>query len=182
MASKASEPAFEHKEDDEGCAFQTKIFEVLQLKEEAAEKLWVSDECMVLDAVRRMAGNDVGSLLVYDRDKAGPGGAVPTSVEACVGIITERDYLKKVIVRGLASATTPVSAVMTPSAELAVLTPQHSVLEAMELMVKLNVRHVPVADRSSMAGVLSMKDVVKVLLDDQKHEIDSLKDYIHGGW
>lgn len=59
-------------------------------------------------------------------------------------MLPSADYLKKVIVRGLASATTPVSAVMTPSAELAVLTPQHSVLEAMELMVKLNVRHVPV--------------------------------------
>lgn len=178
---KASEPAFEHH-DDEECSFQTKINEVLQMKKSDGQKLWVSDECMVLDAVRKMAKNDVGSLLVYDKDKVGPGGEVPKNVDACVGIITERDYLKKVIVQGLASATTPVSKIMTPNEELAVLTPEHSVLEAMDLMIKYNVRHVPVIDKNCMAGVLSMKDVVKVLLDDQKHEIDSLKDYIHGSW
>eukprot|EP00775_Hariotina_reticulata_P013612 gene13612-13737_t len=179
---KASEPAFEHQDDDGGCAFQTKIFEVLDMKKEGTQKLWVSNECMVLDAVKKMAQNDVGSLLVYDKKRVGADGKVPTSVEACVGIITERDYLKKVVVKGLTSATTPVSVIMTPSEQLAVLTPEHSVLEAMDLMVKYNVRHVPVMDRKAMAGVLSMKDVVKVLLDDQKHEIDSLKDYIHGGW
>ncbi|KAF8058331.1 CBSX3 [Scenedesmus sp. PABB004] len=175
---KASEPAFEHREDDDGCAFQTKIHEVLQVKKD--ECMWVSDECMVLDAVRRMAENNAGSLLVYDKDKAGPGGAIPTSVDACVGIITERDYLKKIVVKGLTSATTPVRAIMTPQEVMAVLTPNHTVLEAMQLMVQLNVRHVPVTDANAMAGVLSMKDVMKVLLEDQKHEIDSLKDYIHG--
>lgn len=180
-SGKAAEPAFEHQEEQDGCAFQTKIFEVLQMKNEERDKLWVSDECMVLDAVKKMASNDVGSLLVYDKDKAS-GGHIPTSADACVGIITERDYLKKIIVRGLASATTPVSAIMTPAEQLAVLTPQHSVLEAMHAMIKLNIRHVPVIDKDAMTGVLSMKDVVRVLLDDQKHEIDSLKDYIHGGW
>jgi CBS domain-containing protein len=180
-AGKASEPAFEHQED-EGCAFQTKIFEVLQLKKEEGRKLWVSDECTVLDAVKKMAANDVGSLLVYDKDKTAPGGDIPTNVEACVGIITERDYLKKIIVRGLSSATTPVSTIMTPAEQLAVLTPEHSVLEAMDLMIRYNVRHVPVMDRQAMVGVMSMKDVVRTLFEDQKHEIDSLKDYIHGGW
>eukprot|EP00878_Enallax_costatus_P007392 GHUV01007741.1.p2 GENE.GHUV01007741.1~~GHUV01007741.1.p2 ORF type:complete len:153 (+),score=54.43 GHUV01007741.1:612-1070(+) len=152
------------------------------MKKSDGQKLWVSDECMVLDAVRKMASNDVGSLLVYDKDKVGPGGEVPKNLDACVGIITERDYLKKVILQGLASATTKVSRIMTPSEELAVLTPEHSVLEAMDLMIKYNVRHVPVIDQHCMVGVMSMKDVVKVLLDDQKHEIDSLKDYIHGSW
>jgi CBS domain-containing protein len=179
--AKASEPAFEHHED-EGSAFQTKIFEVLQCKKDVAAKLWVSDECTVLDAVKRMAANDVGSLLVYDKDKAGPGGEFPTTVDACVGIITERDYLKKIIVKGLSSATTPVSTIMTEADKLAVLTPEHSVLEAMDLMLRYNVRHVPVMDRNAMVGVLSMKDVVRILFEDSKHEIDSLKDYIHGGW
>lgn len=179
--AKASEPAFDHQED-ETCAFQTKIFEVLQVKKEEGQKLWVSDECTVLDAVKKMAANDVGSLLVYDKDRAGPGGSIPNSVDACVGIITERDYLKKIIVKGLSSATTPVSKIMTPSDQLAVLTPEHSVLEAMDLMVRYNVRHVPVMDRKAMVGVLSMKDVVKIIFEDQKHEVDSLKDYIHGGW
>ncbi|KAF6261831.1 hypothetical protein COO60DRAFT_724757 [Scenedesmus sp. NREL 46B-D3] len=180
---KASEPAFEHSEERDECSFQTKIWEVLQTKD-TGRRLWVSDECMVLDAVKRMAQNDVGSLLVYDKDKAGPDGEVPTSIAACVGIITERDYLKKVVLKGLASANTPVSKIMTPQGQLAVLTPQHSVLEAMDLMVKYNVRHVPVIEpkAANMAGVLSMKDVIKVLLDDRKHEVDSLKDYIHGSW
>eukprot|EP00878_Enallax_costatus_P022158 GHUV01023498.1.p1 GENE.GHUV01023498.1~~GHUV01023498.1.p1 ORF type:complete len:237 (+),score=66.88 GHUV01023498.1:83-712(+) len=178
---KASEPAFEHSEDRDECSFQTKIWEVLQTKIDS-RRLWVSDECMVLDAVKKMAAGDVGSLLVYDKDKAGPGGEVPTSISSCVGIVTERDYLKKVMLKGLASSTTPVSRIMTPQEQLAVLTPQHSVLEAMDLMVKYNVRHVPVIEDSNMAGVLSMKDVIKVLLDDRKHEVDSLKDYIHGSW
>jgi CBS domain-containing protein len=179
--AKASEPAFEHQ-DDEGSAFQTKIFEVLQLKKEMGAKLWVSDECTVLDAVKKMAANDVGSLLVYDKDKAGPKGDIPQTVDACVGIITERDYLKNIIVKGLSSATTPVSKIMTAADQLAVLTPEHSVLEAMDLMLRYNVRHVPVMDTHAMVGVLSMKDVVRILFEDSKHEIDSLKDYIHGGW
>lgn len=180
-AHKASEPAFQHQED-EGCAFQTKIFEVLQLKKEDGKKLWVSDECMVLDAVKRMAENDVGSLLVYDKDARLEGGEIPTTVSACVGIITERDYLKRIIVKGLSSATTPVRTIMTPADRLKVLTPEHSVLEAMDLMVRNNVRHVPVMDKQAMCGVLSMKDVVRILLEDRQHEIDSLKDYIHGSW
>eukprot|EP00879_Flechtneria_rotunda_P000203 GHRR01000275.1.p1 GENE.GHRR01000275.1~~GHRR01000275.1.p1 ORF type:complete len:210 (+),score=66.31 GHRR01000275.1:644-1273(+) len=179
--AKASQPAFEHQEDD-SCAFQTKIDEVLQMKKIDGKKLWVSDECMVIDAVRRMAENDVGSLLVYDKDRMGPKGEIPTSVDACVGIITERDYLKKVVVRGLASSNTPVRSIMTPQESLAVLTPQHSVLECMDLMVKYNVRHVPVMESNHMAGVVSMKDVVKVLLDDQRHEIDSLKSYLYNSW
>jgi CBS domain-containing protein len=156
---------------------------VLQTKDDG-RRLWVSDECMVLDAVKKMSQNDVGSLLVYDKDKAGPGGEVPTSIDACVGIVTERDYLKKVMLKGLASPTTPRSKIKTPHAARAVLTPQHSVLEAMDLMVKYNVRHVPVIDpkAANMAGVLSMKDVIKVLLDDRKHEVDAMKDYIHGSW
>jgi CBS domain-containing protein len=71
---------------------------------------------------------------------------------------------------------------MTEADKLAVLTPEHSVLEAMDLMLRYNVRHVPVMDRNAMVGVLSMKDVVRILFEDSKHEIDSLKDYIHGGW
>lgn len=180
---KASEPAYEeaHHEDDE-CAFQTKIGEILSLKEEDRSKLWCADHNLVIEAVRKMAKAGVGSLLVFDGNQLERGEANPTSASSCMGIITERDYLTKVVVQGKNSHCTKVSEIMTPAQKLRVLTPSHTVIEAMEVMVQHNVRHVPVMDSNAMVGVLSMKDVVKVLLDDQKQEINQLKDYIHGSY
>ena len=84
------------------------------------------------------------------------------------------------VVQGHDSAATPVSAIMTPALRLAVLTPDHSVLEAMELCVKHNVRHVPIMDDTAMVGILSIKDIVKVLLEEQQKVISSLREYIRG--
>lgn len=180
---KASQPAYveEAHESDDECAFQTRIGEVLQLKEEDTPKLWCADKDLVIEAVRKMAKNNVGSLLVFDKKAVMPHHP-PSCVETCVGIITERDYLTKVVVEGRNSLTTHVQEIMTPAHKLKMLTPEHSVLEAMEIMIHHNVRHVPVMDKKAMVGILSIKDVVKVLLDDQKAEIHQLKDYIHGSY
>jgi len=180
---KASEPAYAetaHEHDDEVCAFKTTIGEILSLKEEDRGKLWCADHNLVIEAVRKMCKFNVGSLLVFDGNQVTCDS--PTSAASCVGIITERDYLTKVVVHGKNSHCTKVSEIMTPAQKLRVLTPKHSVLEAMEVMVQNNVRHIPVMDSNAMLGILSMKDVMKVLLDDQKQEIDQLKDYIHGSY
>ena len=92
---------------------------------------------------------------------------------------SKTDYLTKMVVQGRDSGATPVAAIMTPALRLAVLTPDHSVLEAMELCVKHNVRHVPVMG-DTVVGILSIKDIVKVLLDEQQKVIVSLQDYIRG--
>jgi len=150
------------------------------MKEEDRSKLWCADHNLVIEAVRKMTKQNVGSLLVFDGNQVTCDS--PSSASACVGIITERDYLTKVVVQGKNSHCTKVAEIMTPAQKLRILTPHHTVLEAMEVMVQHNVRHIPVIDDHAMCGILSMKDVLKILLEDQKQEINQLKDYIHGSY
>lgn len=90
------------------------------------------------------------------------------------------DYLTKVVVKGKNSSNTKVSEIMTPSKSLITVTPKHSVLDVMELMVEKNFRHVPVVDSSSMTGMVSIKDVVQVMLKEHREEVGRLNEYIQG--
>lgn len=129
-----------------------------------------------------MTHANVGSLLVFNPSEIELSGGkrAVTSHDAVVGIFTERDYLTKVVVKGRNSSNTKVSEIMTPSKSLITVTPDHSVLDVMELMVEKGFRHVPVVEEGTMAGMVSIRDVVHVMLKEHREEVGRLNEYIQG--
>jgi CBS domain-containing protein len=120
----------------------------------------------VLDAVRSMAEKHVGALLVLE-----PGGRV-------AGIVSERDYARKVVLQGRSSADTPVRAIMTTAVISA--PPEASLHDAMRIMTERRIRHLPVMAGERLDGVLSIGDLVKAVMEMQQLEIDALQAYIRG--
>ncbi|WHZ20401.1 MAG: CBS domain protein [Rhodanobacteraceae bacterium] len=125
----------------------------------------ITPEAPVLDAIRMMAERGVGALLVMRGD-------------ALTGIVTERDYARKVILKGHSSRETPVSDIMTPSPTS--VSPSTTVDECMRLCTQLRVRHLPVVEGNRLVGLVSIGDLVKAVIDDQAVEIDQLQRYIAG--
>ena len=119
----------------------------------------------VLDAVRLLAEKNVGAVLVMD----GP---------RLVGMFSERDYARKVDLKGKSSANTPVSEVMTR--EVVFVTPTHTNEDCMALMTDKRVRHLPVVANDQVVGLLSIGDLVKDLISEQQFIISQLESYIHG--
>jgi CBS domain-containing protein len=120
----------------------------------------------VLDAVRSMAEKHVGALLVLE-----PGGHV-------AGIVSERDYARKVVLQGRSSADTPVRAIMTTAVISA--PPEATLHDAMRIMTERRIRHLPVMAGERLDGVLSIGDLVKAVMEMQQLEIDALQAYIRG--
>ena len=125
----------------------------------------VAPEAPVLDAIRLMAEHGVGALLVLRG-------------EALAGIVSERDYARKVVLKGRSSRETPVSEIMTPAPTS--VSPATTVDECMRLCTELRVRHLPVLDNNRLIGIVSIGDLVKAVIDDQAIEIDQLQRYIAG--
>jgi CBS domain-containing protein len=125
----------------------------------------ITPEAPVLDAIRLMAERSVGALPVMRGD-------------VLAGIVTERDYARKVILKGHSSRETPVSDIMTPAP--ASVSPGTTVDECMHLCTELRVRHLPVLDGNRLVGIVSIGDLVKAVIDDQANEIDQLQRYIAG--
>jgi CBS domain-containing protein len=119
----------------------------------------------VLDAIRTMADKYVGALLVMDGTQL-------------LGIVSERDYARKVILLGRSSAQTPVREIMTAS--VLTVAPGDSVNHCMKLMTEKRVRHLPVVENGSVIGVLSIGDLVKAVIDDQAEQLEHLQRYIAG--
>jgi CBS domain-containing protein len=119
----------------------------------------------VLDAIKIMADKAVGSLLVMDNDEIR-------------GIITERDYARKVIIKGRSSETTMVSEIMT--SDVLTTSGAQTVNSCMELMTEKRIRHLPVVEDSRVIGMLSMRDLVEAIISDQQEEIEQLEHYISG--
>lgn len=120
----------------------------------------------VFDAIRLMAERQVGALLVMDG-------------EALLGIVSERDYARKVILMGRSSKETPVSAIMTP-APLITVTPDSRARECMRLMSDRRIRHLPVLEGGRVVGMLSIGDLVRAIIEAQDAEIQQLTQYIAG--
>ncbi len=135
------------------------------LDEKGHDVYSVTPDDTVLDALRLLADKGVGALLVMESDKL-------------VGIVTERDYARKVILAGKASRDTPVREVMT--AKVLYAGPERTVDECMALMTDINARHLPVLDGERVVGVLSIGDLVRVKLREQTFLIDQLSQYIAG--
>jgi CBS domain-containing protein len=133
------------------------------LKEKGPGLYSVGPEAAVLEALRLMAEKHVGALLVMR-------GTV------LVGIFSERDYARKVVLMGRASSDTPVSTIM--SSPVLTVTRTHSVNECLELMSDKRIRHLPVVDGERVLGMLSIGDLVKAVIDDQRHHIEDLERFI----
>ena len=138
------------------------VKELIQAK--GNEYWWVEPETPVLDALNMMAVKNVGALLVLDSGEL-------------VGILSERDYARKVILKGKSSKDTPASEIM--SENVAYVTPDHSVQECMALMTNRRIRHLPVMEDQEIAGVISIGDVVKAIISDQEFIIEQLDQYVH---
>jgi CBS domain-containing protein len=119
----------------------------------------------VLAALGVMAEHDVGAVLVLDGDRL-------------AGILTERDYARKVALVGRASKDSPVSAIMT--ANVVCVPPSHTVEDCMQVMTERRVRHLPVVENSRVVGLVSIGDLVKATIDEQEFTINQLKSYIAG--
>jgi CBS domain-containing protein len=125
----------------------------------------VAPGASVIDAVRSMADNHVGALLVMENQQL-------------TGIVSERDYARKVILLGRSSATTAVREIM--SSPVFTISPDQTVDDAMRLMTERRIRHLPVLRNGKVVGVVSIGDLVKWLIEEQQHTIDDLRSYIAG--
>ena len=136
------------------------------LRTKAAGILSVSPETPVFSALQVMAEKNVGALLVLERDEL-------------VGIFSERDYARKVILKGKTSKETPVREIM--SSHVLYIRPEQTIEDCMALMTDKRVRHLPVLEHGKVIGVISIGDVVKALIAEQQFIIAQLQNYITGG-
>ena len=133
---------------------------------EKGRQVWtITPDTLVFDAVKLMGEKNVGALVAMD------GGQV-------VGVISERDYSRKVVLRGRTSQTTYVREIL--SQPVISVTPAHRIEECMELMTEHRVRHLPVLEDGGLAGIISIGDLVNWIIHAQRHAIDQLQGYIRG--
>ncbi|WJX35944.1 hypothetical protein P8452_23874 [Trifolium repens] len=146
------------------------VSEVLMTKgeEKVGSWLWCRADDAVINAMRNMAENDIGSLVVLR-----PEG------QHIAGIVTERDCLKKIVAQGRSPLYTKVGQIMTNENDLVTVTSDTNILRAMRLMLENRIRHVPVID-GKIVGMISIVDVVRAVTEQQSGELKRLGDYIRG--
>ena len=125
----------------------------------------VPPDATVFQALQLMAEKDIGALLVMEN-------------ETLLGIFSERDYARKVVLQGKTSAATPIRDIMT--AKVVFARPSSSIDECMALMSERRIRHLPVMDSNVVVGVLSITDLVRAQIAEQQFVIEQLEHYIHG--
>ena len=139
------------------------VSEILKLK--GSEVFSVSPDSSVYDALRIMADKQIGALLVVDEGEVS-------------GIMSERDYARKVILQGKLSKDTLVREIMSP--RVLYVTKEQSTEDCMALMINKRIRHLPVFENERLAGLISIGDVVKAVIDEKEFTIDQLVNYITG--
>lgn len=127
----------------------------------------IHPESTVYEAIELMSEKGIGALLVIQDDKL-------------CGIISERDYRDKVILKGRTSKTTMVQEIMSP--DVYWVSPDETIQECMAVMTDRKFRHLPVLEEEKVVGVISIGDLVKEIISTQKVEIDHLKNYIEGSY
>lgn len=139
---------------------------VNEMLDEKGYDVWSIDkgEC-VFDAIKLMAEKEIGALIVMDGERV-------------AGILSERDYTRKVILMGRTSQQTLIEEIMTR--EVVSVRPGETVKECMTLMTDRRIRHLPVMDEGRLVGMLSIGDLVKAIIADQQFTIEQLEGYING--
>ena len=125
----------------------------------------VAPDMSVFDAIKLMADKMIGSLVVIEND-------------TLCGIITERDYARKVIIKGRSSQSTQVSEIM--SSEVLTATSEQTVNQCMAMMTERKIRHLPIVEDDTVIGMISIGDLVQAIISDQQEEIEQLEHYISG--
>mgnify|MGYP001179604467 CR=1 FL=1 len=138
-----------------------KVSDILQKKGSAV--IFATSSTSVLDALKLMSEKNIGALLVIDDGKL-------------TGIFSERDYARKVVLKGKASADTAVKEIMTENPFT--VQPEDSIETCMGIMSDKHIRHLPVVKEGTVAGMISIGDVVTTIIQSQKETIDQLKNYI----
>jgi CBS domain-containing protein len=138
------------------------VAQILRLKPPGVYS--ITPDVPVIDALKLLADKDVGAVLVMD------GGRL-------AGIVSERDYARKVALKGKSAGSTLVNEIMTR--EVVCVTPEQSNEECMALMTAKRLRHLPVIDKDRVVGLLSIGDLVKDVISEQQFVIDQLERYIH---
>ncbi len=135
------------------------------LKSKPARVVKVTPDQSVLEAIKVLAAEDIGAAIVM-------------SGEQLAGILSERDYTRKVVLKGRASETTRVEEIMTPN--VVVVNPRTKTRECMALMSDKGIRHLPVVDEGRVIGMVSIRDIVSDIIADQDFTIEQLEHYISG--
>jgi len=133
------------------------------LQKKGGDIFSISPQASVYEALQVMADKNIGAVLVIERGKL-------------VGILSERDYARKVILKGKASKETLVSDLMTKN--VLYVSPDKNVEDCMFLMTTKNIRHLPVIDDGKLIGIISINDIVKIIISEQKFAIDMLEKYM----
>ncbi|PWZ32457.1 CBS domain-containing protein CBSX3, mitochondrial [Zea mays] len=149
------------------------VNEILRAKgeAEAGAVYWCSTGHLVHEAVQHMAAHNVGALVVL---KSG-------DMNQLAGIVTERDFARKILLPGRPSQQTRVEDIMTEEDKVITVSSRTNILRAMEVMTDKRIRHVPVFD-DKVVGMISIGDVVRTIVDQQHQEVKQLKKYIRGDY
>ena len=140
------------------------VADILQTK---GREVWtITPETIVFDALKMMADSNVGALVVLDGKKV-------------IGILSERDYARKVILHGRSSRELRAREIM--SAKVYFVGPEHNIEDCMALFTNKRVRHLPVLQNDELIGIISIGDVVKAVIAEQESTIKHLENYITGG-
>ena len=142
------------------------MLRVKHLLARKGQEVWsVDSDEPVLEAIQIMADRHVGALPVLRNDEL-------------VGVISERDYARKVVLLGRSSAETPVWQIM--SSPVVTVTPEHGVKECMQIVTDRRIRHLPVIEDGRMVGVISIGDLVRAVIEEQQETIEQLERFIAG--
>ena len=142
----------------------TTVRDLLKVK---GEFIWsVSPDTTVLDALQFMAEKHIGALLVMEEDKI-------------AGIVSERDFVRKIAEKHVCDIGSPVKDVMTK--EVVTILPTQNIEDCMEIMTEKRIRHLPVVEEDQLVGLISIGDVVKAIINSQEFTIEQLSKYIDGG-
>lgn len=135
------------------------------LESKGKDIITTAEDVSVFEAIDLMADLKVGSLIVMQDGKM-------------IGIVTERDYARKVILKGRSAKSTLVGEIM--STEVVTAMPEQTVRECMTLMTERRIRHLPVVENDEVIGIISIGDLVKAIISEQQEEIEQLEKYISG--
>lgn len=130
-----------------------------------SQEVWsISSRATVFEALKLMSEKNIGALPVRDKGKT------------VVGIVSERDYARKVVLLGKTSHETPVEAIMTPASRMVTIPPDATLEACMTLMTDHHVRHLPVFAKDRLIGIISSRDVVQALIEEKNGLVDRLRD------